>query len=308
MAKTTDRTIVVCGATGQQGAAVIDSLRARGGFRIVALSRQPDGDKARRLRDGGLTVLAADLDDVELLRRAFAGADGVFGVTQPWSADYRRAYIEREIAQGRHLVDACESARVPHLVLSTVLKLDEKPTGVPHVDSKLLIEDYLMSRPNGSVPFTLLRPGTFMDNIGQPFFPVKRGKVQGFTGGDAKLPYIACRDIGEAAATAFAAPRRWIGHKVNLVGDWVSGDDLCATLGRIRGERFRYRSPPAFLMRLFAPEFYKMRLGFEAAGRPPFPQQKQLDDAMAKTREIHPGVWTLEAYLRARGFATRPLA
>jgi len=31
----------------------------------------------------------------------------------------------------------------------------------------------------------------------------------------------------------------------------------------------RYRAPPRWLMRLFAPEFYKMRVAFEAAGRTP---------------------------------------
>ena len=43
------RTIAVCGATGQQGSAVVEALLARGGFRIIGLSRTPGGDKAKAL-------------------------------------------------------------------------------------------------------------------------------------------------------------------------------------------------------------------------------------------------------------------
>jgi uncharacterized protein YbjT (DUF2867 family) len=293
------KTVVVCGATGQQGSAVVAALQARGRFRVVALSRDPAGEGGERLHASGVEVERGDLDDGASLRHAFAGAHAVFGVTQPWNRDYRRADPEAEVAQGANLIEACRSAGVAHLVLSTALDLADRPTGIPHVDSKRRIERELSA---SGVPYTLLRPGTFMDNLGKPFFPVRRGLVVGFVGGDAKVPLIACRDIGEAAAAAVDAPGRWLGKPIDLVADFVSGDELCQALSRLRGERFEYRARPAWLMRLLSPEFYRMRGGIEIVGRPPFPFRARIDAALLATRELAPGAWRIDEYLERSGW------
>lgn len=287
--------IAVCGATGQQGRAVVASLLARQKFAIRALSRKPDGAAARRLRDQGVTIVQADLDDPASLTAAFAGAHGVFGVTQPWDAAYKRADPAREIAQGRHIVAACEKNGTRHLVLSTGIRFSDRPSGIPHADSKVVVEDHLMSRP---VPWTILRPGTFMDNIGQPFFAVKNDTITGFTAGDARLPFVCCRDIGEAAATVFEQGERWVNRSITLIGAFASCDQLAADLGQLRGKQYRYKSAPALLMRLFAPEFYKMRRAFEALGRPPYPRQAAIDEALRETRVVVPDAWGLPEYLR----------
>ncbi len=114
------------------------------------------------------------------LERIFSGAEGVFGVTQPWDPGIAAPTLASEIAQGRAIIDAAKRAGVRQLMLYTAMRVDDKPTGLPHVDSKLEIS--ATSRGSG-VPFTLLRPGTFMDNIGQSFFPIKKGVVRGFRRG-----------------------------------------------------------------------------------------------------------------------------
>ena len=43
------KTIAVCGATGQQGGATVEALMKKGQWNIVALSRDPDGEKSRAL-------------------------------------------------------------------------------------------------------------------------------------------------------------------------------------------------------------------------------------------------------------------
>jgi uncharacterized protein YbjT (DUF2867 family) len=293
------RTIVVAGATGQQGSWVVKELVRRGTCDVVAFTRRPASQRARALAGLGIRVERGDLSDVASLERIFRGADGVFGVTQPWDPGYRRADIAAEIAQGRAIVDACERAGVGHLVLSTAMRVDDNPTGLPHVDSKLEVERYLRG---SGVPYTLLRPGTFMDNIGQPFFPVKNGVVRGFVAGDARLPFVSCRDISVAAAVVFETPERWLGRAVNLMADYVSGNELGATLGRVRRESIRYTAPPAWLMRLFSREFFEMRRGFEKAGRPPYPYRASFDRALEETRRLVGDVWHLEAYFEAVGF------
>lgn len=297
-------TIVVCGATGQQGAWVLDALATQGDFRLVVFSRNPASERARALAARGVTVRRGDLLDVDSLARIFDGAHGVFGVTQPWSPNYRHVDVVSEVAQGRNVIDACARAGVSHLVLSTAMTIGEDLTGLRHIDSKLQIERYLKTT---KVPHTLLRPGTFMDNIGQPFFPVTRGKVRGFAAGDAKLPFISCRDVGAAAAVAFGAREAWLDKAVNLMSEHVSGEDLCATLGKLRKETFRYAAPPMLLMRVMAPEFFKMRRALEAAGRPPYPYRSALQRALEDTRRMVSDVWSLQRYFEASGLVERAL-
>jgi uncharacterized protein YbjT (DUF2867 family) len=294
--------IVVCGATGQQGAAVVDAIEQRADLTATVFSRRPTTVMAKALAARGYEIHRADLADRASLERVFAGAHGVFAVTQPWSTDYTRADVEAELSQGRNVVDACREAGVAHLVFSTAMRVDDSLTGVPHVDSKLEIERYVRA---SGVPWTLLRPGTFMDNIGKSFFPVRRGVVRGFVDGDVRLPFVSCRDIGVAAARVFASPKRWIGEEINLMADHVSGEELCATLGRLRKERFRYTSPPSLLMWAVSPEFFEMRRGFEKAGRPPYPFRKAFDDALDQTRILVGDVWHMERFFEKAGFVTR---
>src|SRR6202046_3689010 len=71
--------IAVIGATGQQGGGVVLALQASGQFKVRALSRTPG--EHRELAD---EVALADLDRPETLKAAFAGAHGVFLVTNNW--------------------------------------------------------------------------------------------------------------------------------------------------------------------------------------------------------------------------------
>jgi uncharacterized protein YbjT (DUF2867 family) len=296
--------VVVCGATGNQGRAVVRCLLESGRWTVAGLSRSPEGDSARELERRGVEVVRGDLLDRGSLVGAFQGAHGVFGVTQPWSPDYKTCDTAGEIQQGKNIVDACLEAGVEHLVLSTVALLGGGRMGVPHVDSKVDVEDYARTR---QVPMTVIRPGCFMDNIGSPFFPVKRGRVRGFVDRDAKVPFVACADIGRLAAVAFDRPAELRGKVVTAVGDLVSGDEIAATLSRLRGgERFRYHAPPAALMWLFAREFYLMRRVFERYGRPPYPPEYAA--AVEETRSRCRGGTTMERFLEGQGYAMRRLA
>lgn len=227
----------------------------------------------------------------------------VFGMTQPFSPDYKKAHPEEEIEQGRNIVDACREAGVEHLVLSTVFTSGMESTGVAHLDSKIMIANYLKK---SSESYTILKPASFMDNIGSAFFPVKKGYVRGFTDRDVKIPYISTRDIGEFAALAFEKPSLYRHKELDLVADFVSGEELALTLERIRkGERFRYKAVPRLLMRIFAREFYDMRVGFEKGGRPPYPAE--IATAIKNCKELHPDMMTLEKYLLYRNYDVRRL-
>lgn len=297
------KTIAVCGATGNIGGAVIESLLKKQHWNIVALSRNPEGAKATALKDKGVKLIKADMQNRASMISAFEGAHCVFGVTQPFSSVYKKSNPKGEVEQGRNIVDSCVENGVKHLVLSTVFGRDTQSTGVSHVDSKTTIVNYLKKT---EVPYTILKPASFMDNIGTSFFPVKKGYVRGFTDKDVKIPYIAAKDIGEFAALVFEQPSLYRNNEMNLMSDLVSGEELAKTLSKIRGgEPFKYKAIPRPVMWLFAREFYEMRVSFEKSGRPPYPNE--YNNALRNCREIRPAILTMEQYLLSQGFDVKQL-
>jgi uncharacterized protein YbjT (DUF2867 family) len=282
--------IAVCGATGQQGGAVLDHLEAQDRWQLRALTRDPDGVAARRIRQRGIEVVAADLTDVGSLREAFVGAWGVYGVTTPMTAK-GKLDTEFEMRQGLAIADACAEADVEHLVLSTVLDIDDS-VAVPYVLSKRRIEEYVAQR---GIAHTFLCPASFMDELGGEFLPLKRGVLTGQADGDAKVPYVACTDIGAFAALAFADPSGFTGRKLNLIGDFMSGDELAAMLTRVGGRPLRHKVPPIWLMRIFAREWITLRRTFEGWGREPHPPA--MLDAVSECRRLRPETLDFERFV-----------
>src|SRR5260370_34315370 len=101
-----DRTILITGVTGNQGGAVAQALQGTG-FYLRGLTRMPDSERAAALARHGVDVAKGDLDDEATLRRALAGAWGVFGVQNT-----REAGLEREEAQGQPLAPQSRQAGV----------------------------------------------------------------------------------------------------------------------------------------------------------------------------------------------------
>lgn len=290
------RTAAVCGATGRQGRAVIDALLRRGGWRIRGLTRDPDQPVARDLAALGVELVRVDLADRRGLEVAFAGASAVFGVTQPWSADRRRVDADAGTKQGEAVIDACLAAGVGHLVLSTMLRVDARFTGIAHVDGKYDLEDYAEV---AGVPCTAIGPGLFFEELGGAHFAIREGRVHGLTDASTHLPWVSCRDLGEAAARVLGERDRWLRQRLNLVADIASGADVCEALSRAHpGRSFTWRASSKLRLRLFAPDLLQWRDFLERHGQPPFPME--YTDALAATRLLLPDALRLDGFLGER--------
>src|SRR5881394_2153057 len=97
------KVIAVVGATGAQGGGLARAILSdpSGGFACRAMTRDPNKDTARALAAKGAEVGRADMDDVESLKKVFAGAHGVFCVTNFWE----HFSAEREKAQAKNMAD-----------------------------------------------------------------------------------------------------------------------------------------------------------------------------------------------------------
>ena len=109
-----DKTILVTGATGRQGGAVIRHMLPRG-WKLRALTRNPNGYAARQLSRQGVEVVQGDLEDPGSLERAARGVYGIFSVQDYWVSGFKR-----EVCQGKNLADIAKKTGVAHFIYSSV--------------------------------------------------------------------------------------------------------------------------------------------------------------------------------------------
>ena len=230
----TRETILVTGATGQQGGAVARSLLSQG-QRVRALTRTPA--KAEALKKQGAEVVVGDLTDRASLDAALRGVKKVFLVTMMLEAG-----LEAEVKQGITMADAAKAAGVEHLVYTSVGSAD-KQTGIPHFETKWKVEQYIKTL---GLPATILRPVFFMENFGAPWMlpAIQQGKLVLPVRPDRPLQMIALQDIGAFGAAAFLRPKEFIGQAIDLAGDELTFPGALSILSASLGKPIQYEQLP----------------------------------------------------------------
>jgi uncharacterized protein YbjT (DUF2867 family) len=156
------KTIAVVGATGLQDSAVTRKL-LREGWRVRALTRDPNGQRARDLAALGAEVMGSDAADPASLERSFAGVHGVYSVQNHHIAGY-----EGEVRQGRNVADVVARAGVAHLVYASA-GTGIAGTGIGSWETKVEVAEH--ARRSGA-PLTVLRPMAFMELMTErKFYP-----------------------------------------------------------------------------------------------------------------------------------------
>ncbi|QKG24564.1 NmrA/HSCARG family protein [Actinomadura verrucosospora] len=229
-----DKPILVLGATGGQGGAVVTGLLERG-VRVRALARDPLGSAARRLARRGVQVMRGALDDASSLVVAMTGTAGVFALTTPFGNG-----VDAEIHQGRAILTAAGKALVPHLVFSSVACSGQR-TGVPHFESKAWVEFEL---PACGVPYTVLGPTSFFENLLAGRDRIRGGILDLPLPADRPLQQLARSDLGAFAAEVLLRPDAYAGQRIELAGDVVTPAKMAATLTRILGRPVRHERTP----------------------------------------------------------------
>nr|WP_079082877.1 NmrA/HSCARG family protein [Streptomyces antibioticus] len=233
---TTDRLVVVTGATGRQGGATAQRLLAAG-RPVRALVRDTTAPAAKTLEAAGAQLVRGDLDDPSSLPAALEGAAALFAVP-PVAYGPTGLDTEREFARGRALADAAAMVGVEHVVFTGVASTPGRPGGS---EVKKRIEDHLRERIRS---VTLLRPVRFMSNyLGSPAIG-----IDGITDGvhrhifppDEPAQIIAVEDIAEFAALAFDQPERYAGRSLELAGDTPTPAEAVAAISEVTGVAVRY--------------------------------------------------------------------
>jgi uncharacterized protein YbjT (DUF2867 family) len=246
--------IAVVGATGAQGGGLVRAILADRGnhFAVRAITRDPGSDRARELAALGAEVVAADLHDPPSLARAFEGAYGAYLVTFFWA----HFSPEKEQAEARNLAEAAKGAGLRHVIWSTLedtrrwvpLSDDRMPTlsghyKVPHFDAKGDSDRFFAEL---GLPTTYLLTSFYWDNLIYFGLGPRRGAdgrlVFTLPMADRKIPGIAAADIGKCAYGIFCRGEEFVGRRLGIAGEQLTGADMATELSAALEEPVAYNA------------------------------------------------------------------
>ena len=232
------RTILITGATGKQGGAVITNLltsstKRTQPLKMIALTRDVQSRGAQKLAaKPNISVIEGDL----------SYPNAIFARTGPiWGVFHVQINSDVEEEQGKPFIDAAVAHGVEFYVYASgdrggPERSSHDPTWVKNFAAKYNIEKHLQGHAQSSsrLSYTILRPVTFFDNLTNDV----HGK--GFARmweqmGPKRLQMVATQDIGWFAANAFLNPDKNHNASLTIVGDELSHAEADAIYQEIMG-------------------------------------------------------------------------
>jgi len=236
--------ITVFGATGAQGGGLVRAILSdtNSEFKVRAVTRNANSEKAKALAQLGAEIVEADIDDAASIKKAVEGAYGAFFVTFFWE----HFSAEKEYQEVSDFAKAAKEANLQHVIWSTLedtrnwvlLDDDRMPTlqgkyKVPHFDGKGAADKLLVE---AGLPVTLLRTSFFWDNFIHFGMGPKKGEdgnyYIAFPMDDKKLAGMAAEDIGKCAYGLFKKGNGSVGEIIGIVGEKLSGGEMAAKLSK----------------------------------------------------------------------------
>ncbi|KAK9323868.1 NmrA-like family domain-containing protein 1 [Lipomyces orientalis] len=270
------RTVVVVGATGNQGGGVVRALLGskttyESPWLVRGITRDPNSAKAKSFLadhqtiDNRLTLVAGHVYDAASLRDAFAGAYGVFAITSesyPGRVLEKEEEMQHEIEAGRNMILAAEECGVKHFVFSSLPDMVKTTGGrflnIHHMNNKHAIEQMAREKLSG---LTCLIPGFFYTNLRRPQYCQRRadGVVRfcaPIPGGQVAQWTDPTHDMGIFAARVFdMGVEKTRGKTYLVLSPRITADDMAKTFTRVTGQ-------PAIHDPISAEEFGELTVPF----------------------------------------------
>ena len=227
------RRILITGATGAVGGALIAALSShpREDVVVIAASRSPA--KRERLAARGVETTHLDYDDPASIRTAVAGVNRLFLAT---------GYTIDMLVHSKRVLDAAREAGVEHVVHLGAAGSDTQPYA--HLVWHAYVERYIEALGFG---YTHLQPKTFMRNVLAVVRPGSLALRQFFL--DAPIPWIDTDDIAAVAAAALLEPESHRNVTYPLSAEVLPMGEVVATIAAVTGLPFTYdaRDPEELL-------------------------------------------------------------
>ncbi|KAJ7623610.1 hypothetical protein FB45DRAFT_926227 [Roridomyces roridus] len=246
------KVVLVLLATGKQGSGVVRALAKQNDassssnplpWTILAQTRDASSSKSRALGElRGVRLVEGSADSPELLFDA-ALPDPVYAVYSVQLGLDNPRGLDGEVEQAKRLADVAAERGVKHFIYAGGNFGGEGETYVPHLKTKLAGEEYLRAV-HPTLPTTILRPVTFMDQLvqGDPASTISRLTKIMFLcqlRPSTRLQFVAASDVGAVAALALQHPEEYLGRVVDVAGDALTPAELEAGWREVFGVEMR---------------------------------------------------------------------
>jgi uncharacterized protein YbjT (DUF2867 family)/quercetin dioxygenase-like cupin family protein len=278
-------TLLVTGATGNQGGAVARELLRRARFTVRALVRDRGGPAAQGLEQLGAELAEGNFDDRASLDRALQGVTGVFSV------QVFQDGTDVEVRHGKALADAAKAARVSHFVYSSVGSA-ERNTGIPHFESKFQIEEHIRRI---GLPYTILRPVAFLYNYNGLRPMIEAGRLIQPLAPSTRLQQLSEDDYGAMVAEVFERPGEFLNRAIEVASVDMTMTEVAAAFSRVLGRAVTYEQIPF--------EAFEQRAGEEITTMFRWFEQVGYHADLEQVRREFFVPTDLESYLRDHGWA-----
>ena len=222
--------ILVTGASGKTGRAVIRALIARGEA-VRALVHRPD--QVRATQDlGAQEIIVGDMRDRAAIESAAHSVLAIYHICPNMHPD--------EVAIGQAVIAAARSAGVERLVYHSVLH--PQTEAMPHHWQKLHVEERLFESGLG---YTILQPAVYMQNVLAYWSPiVEQGIYPVPYAVETRLGMVDLEDVVEVAALVLTEPGH-VGATYELVGaEPLTQTEVAAILSQQLGRPVRAQAVP----------------------------------------------------------------
>jgi len=238
--------ILITGANGQTGRAIIKALLSKG-ERIRAFVHTTE--QIQEIKSlGQMEVVAGDMLDQKAVNEAFIGVSTVYHICP--------AVNPHEVEIGQMIIKAARLAKVEHFVYHSVLH--SVLQDMPHHQKKLMVEELLV---DSGIPYTIIQPAVFMQNILMSWKSLsEKGIFQQkfFTTPETRICMIDLEDLSEAASIILTSPGH-IGATYELCGpENLSLSDMIATMEQHFGHEIKVETSQDAM---FAAQLKKLGVG-----------------------------------------------
>lgn len=288
--KNPNQTILVIGATGNQGGAIARNLLQRKNFIVRALVRDLNNPAAQILKQAGAELFQGDLNNSASIELAMQGVYGVFSVQG------LKDGLQTEIAQGKAVADAAKKVGIQQFIYSSVgsssVGSADRKTGIPHFESKFQIEEHIRSL---DLPYTILGPVFFFFNYSRMRPTIENGALTMPLKPETKLQQLCEDDYGRIVAEIFEQPKAYLKRRFDVASVEMTMTEIADTFSRVLGKNVKYQQ--------ISFEDFEQKAGKETTAMYRWLENTGYKADLAELKREFQELTSLESYLRKHGWA-----
>lgn len=222
--------ILVTGANGQTGRAIIKRLLERG-EEIRAFVHHKE-QQQELLKIGVKEIIVGDMLNEDDVDRAYTEVDTVYHICS--------VFNPKEVEIGKIAIKVAKEKEIKHFIYHSVLH--SILHNMPHHEKKHIVEELIV---NSGIPYTIVQPSAFMQNIMESWNSLR---IQGifrqklFTSNKTRMCMIDLDDLAEAVANIITNDKH-IGATYELCGDNLSLCDMIEIFSRQLGKEITVDIP-----------------------------------------------------------------